>query len=231
MSSVTLNSDLGAGERKLKALRPMALKAQIVARLDPLAGGSATMAAWSDDGVGDAPEPALVPGTLPTHTPAAVLVCLIERPHGLSVILTRRADTLRRHTGQVAFPGGRCDPGETPWAAALREAEEEIGLEPARVTLAGLATPYLTVTGYHVTPVVGFAPADVILKANPDEVADIFETPFAFLMDLANYETREGRTPGGDPRRYYAIPWEGRLIWGATAGMLRALHERLYVVD
>ena len=205
-----------------------ALKAQIIARLDPLTVDGATMAAWSDEGLAADLDPALVPGTVPALTSAAVLVCLVERPRGLSVILTRRSETLRRHTGQVAFPGGRCDPGETPWAAALREAEEEIGLTSARVTLAGLATPYLTVTGYYVTPVVGFAPADVVLKANPDEVADIFETPFAFLMDLANYETREGRAPGGGARRYYAIPWDGRLIWGATAGMLRALQERIY---
>jgi 8-oxo-dGTP pyrophosphatase MutT (NUDIX family) len=228
VKSVALKAGPGAKEREVRALGPRALKARIVARLDPLTGDSATLAAWSDEGVGDTLDLALGPAALPNLTPAAVLVCLLERPDGLSVILTRRADTLRRHTGQVAFPGGRSDPGETPWATALREAEEEIGLEPGRVTLAGLATPYLTVTGYHVTPVVGFAPADVALKANPDEVADIFETPFTFLMDLANYETREGRTPGGDPRRYYAICWEGRLIWGATAGMLRALHERLY---
>ncbi len=215
-------------EPETQSFNEAALKAQIMARLDPLTADGATMAPWSDEGLAAALDPALAPGTVPALTSAAVLVCLVERPRGLSVILTRRADTLRRHTGQVAFPGGRCDPGETPWAAALREADEEIGLPPAKVTLAGLATPYLTVTGYHVTPVVGFAPADVVLKANPDEVADIFETPFAFLMDLANYETREGRTPGGDARRYYAIPWEGRLIWGATAGMLRALHARIY---
>jgi len=200
------------GAPKTQSFNEAALKAQIMARLDPLTADGATMAPWSDEGLAATLDPALVPGTVPALTLAAVLVCLVERPRGLSVILTRRADTLRRHTGQVAFPGGRCDPGETPWAAALRESEEEIGLPSAKVTLAGLATPYLTVTGYHVTPVVGFAPADVVLKANPDEVADIFETPFAFLMDLANYETREGRTLGGDARRYYAIPWEGRLI-------------------
>ncbi len=225
MNSVARDIGLAARERELG---PRALKAEIVARLDPLTAAGAATAAWSDEQLGAPIDLALAPGGLAGLKPAAVLVCLIERPHGLSVILTRRSDTLRRHTGQVAFPGGRCDPGETPWRAALREAEEEIGLPPTEVTLAGLATPYLTVTGYHVTPVLGFAPAHVVLKANPDEVADIFETPFAYLMDLANYETREGRTPEGDPRRYYAIAWEGRLIWGATAGMLRALHHRLY---
>ena len=158
---------------------------------------------------------------------AAVLVALVERPAGLSVILTRRADTLRSHTGQVALPGGRRDPGETPWATALREAQEEIGLDPSHVSLAGLSTPYRTGTGYHVVPVVGFVTPPFTLSPNPDEVADIFETPFVFLMDLANYEQREGKTPAGDERRFYAITWEDRLVWGATAGMLRALHDRL----
>jgi 8-oxo-dGTP pyrophosphatase MutT (NUDIX family) len=228
MNAVARNITLGSGERETMAGDVSALKARIVARLDPLSVDAPTMAPWSDEGLSAGLDPAVIPATPPTLNAAAVLVCLVERPEGLSVILTRRADTLRRHTGQVAFPGGRCDPGETPWATALREAEEEIGLAPAKVTLAGLATPYLTVTGYHVTPVVGFAPPDIVLEANPAEVAEIFETPFAFLMDLANYETREGRTPGGDLRRYFAIPWEGRLIWGATAGMLRALNQRVY---
>ena len=111
-------------------------------------------------------------------TPAAVLVGLVEREHGLSVLLTRRSDTLRSHTGQVAFPGGRCDPGETPWETALREAHEEIGLDPARVELAGLSSPYRTaVTGFQIMPVIGFvSPGHHALTPNPDEVADIFET-------------------------------------------------------
>jgi 8-oxo-dGTP pyrophosphatase MutT (NUDIX family) len=160
--------------------------------------------------------------------PAAVLVALVERPIGLTLILTRRADTLRSHTGQVAFPGGRCDPGEKPWEAALREAQEEVGLDPASVTLAGLSTPYRTGTGYHVTPVVGFVRPPIHLIPNPQEVAAIFEPPFSFLMDEANLERREGRTPAGDLRRFYAINWGEHLIWGATAGMLRALRDRLH---
>lgn len=160
--------------------------------------------------------------------PAAVLIGIVERSEGLSVILTRRSDTLRSHTGQVAFPGGRCDPGESPWQAALREAEEEIGLDPAHVTLAGMSTPYRTGTGYHVAPVVGFVRPGFTLQPNPDEVAEVFEPPFSFLMDPANHEQREGRTPAGDLRRFYAITWERQLIWGATAGMLKALHDRLY---
>ncbi len=162
-------------------------------------------------------------------TPAAVLVGLVERDSGLSVLLTRRADTLRSHTGQIALPGGRCDPGETPWQTALREAEEEIGLDPSLVELAGLSTPYRTaVTGYHIIPVVGFVSPDLTLTPNPHEVADIFETPFGFLMDPANHEQHERETPAGDKRRFYAMTWEDRFIWGATAGLLKALYDRLY---
>jgi 8-oxo-dGTP pyrophosphatase MutT (NUDIX family) len=172
--------------------------------------------------------PANVPSEEVVLTPAAVLVGLVERPQGLSVLLTRRADTLRRHTGQVAFPGGRMDPGETPWQTALREAQEEIGLDPALVSLAGLSTPYRTGTGYHVTPVVGFIPPAFDLIINADEVADVFETPFGFLMDPANHEEHHRETPAGDVRRFYAMTWENQFIWGATAGMLRALYDRLF---
>jgi 8-oxo-dGTP pyrophosphatase MutT (NUDIX family) len=161
-------------------------------------------------------------------TPASVLVGLVEREAGLSVILTRRSDTLRRHTGQIAFPGGRRDPGETPWQTALREAQEEIGLDPAYVSLAGLSTPYRTGTGFLITPVVGFVREGFVLTPNPEEVADIFETPFGFLMDPANHEEHERELPTGEKRRFYAMTHENRFIWGATAGMLRALYDRLY---
>jgi 8-oxo-dGTP pyrophosphatase MutT (NUDIX family) len=161
-------------------------------------------------------------------TPAAVLIGLVERDHGLTVLLTRRADTLRRHTGQIALPGGRRDPGETLWQTALREAHEEIGLEPHYVSVMGLSTPYRTGTGYLITPVVGFVRQGFTLTPNPDEVADIFETPFGFLMDPANVEEHERELPNGERRRFYAYTHEDRFIWGATAGMLRALYERLY---
>jgi len=161
-------------------------------------------------------------------TPAAVLIALVERDHGLSVILTRRSDTLRRHTGQIALPGGRRDAGETPWQTALREAHEEIGLEPAYVNVVGLSTPYRTGTGYLITLVVGFVRPGFTLVPNPQEVADIFETPFGFLMDPANLEEHERELPNGEKRRFYAYTHEDRFIWGATAGMLRALYDRLY---
>jgi 8-oxo-dGTP pyrophosphatase MutT (NUDIX family) len=161
-------------------------------------------------------------------TEAAVLILLIERDgDGPCVLLTQRADQMRRHAGQVAFPGGRCEAGETPWEAALREAHEEVGLDPALVRLAGLSTPYRTLTGYHITPVVGFAKGPLNLTLNPPEVAATFEVPFAFLMDPANHERRHHDQPPGPPRWHYVITWQDRVIWGVTAGMLRALYDRL----
>ena len=206
-------------------LSPAALRDWITGRLDPLETQTLPREAWRSDFdlSRDRPDEDAVP-----LKPAAVLIGLVDRPEGLSVILTRRSDTLRSHTGQVAFPGGRCDPGETPWEAALREAEEEIGLAASHVELVGLSTPYQTGTGYHVVPVVGFVTPGFTLVRNPDEVAEVFETPFEFLMDTANHEQREGRSPAGQVRRYYAITWEDQLIWGATAGMLRALRDRLH---
>lgn len=172
--------------------------------------------------------PELAPTGGPDLIPAAVLVPLVERGEGLSVLLTRRADTLRRHTGQVALPGGRIDPGETPWEAALREAEEEIGLARDHVELAGLSTRYRTGTGYLITPVVGFVTPPIELSPNPQEVAEIFETPFRFLMNPANHERRYYDQPTGERRYFYAMTHEERVIWGATAGILRALYDRLY---
>ncbi|MGZ3273035.1 MAG: CoA pyrophosphatase [Caulobacteraceae bacterium] len=162
---------------------------------------------------------------------AAVLVTLIERPEGLTVLFTQRADQLRRHAGQVAFPGGGCEAGETSVGAALREAHEEVDLDPALVRVVGLATPYRTLTGYHITPVVGFVAASARFTPNAGEVADVFEVPFAFLMDPANHERRHRDQPPGPPRWYWAITWpekgQDRLIWGVTAGMVRGLYERL----
>ena len=201
------------------------LRAWVADHLDPLEPTSGEAGATRSD---FDLEPARAPAAGAPLTAAAVLIALVEHPAGPSVILTRRADTLRSHTGQVALPGGRCDPGETPWRTALREAEEEIGLDPALVTLAGLSTPYRTGTGYRVIPVVGFIAPGFTLTVNPAEVADVFETPFGFLMDPANHERHEREIPAGVTRRFYGMTWEDRFIWGATAGILRALYERLY---
>ncbi|MDP3853064.1 CoA pyrophosphatase [Phenylobacterium sp.] len=202
---------------------PGELRAWIERHLDPLEEREASQASSDFD---------LTPNAFPNEpvelVPAAVLVGLIQRDHGFSVLLTRRSDTMRRHTGQVALPGGRCDPGESVWQTALREAHEEVGLHPDFVSLAGLSSPYRTGTGYLVTPVVGFVREGFSLTANPDEVADIFETPFGFLMDPVNYEEHEREAPDGQKRRFYAMTHEDQYIWGATAGMLRALYDRLY---
>ena len=160
-----------------------------------------------------------------TGTPAAVLVAITDRPEP-GVILTVRREHLRTHAGQVAFPGGRIDPGEDPVAAALREAHEEILLDPAAVTVIGTADLYRTVTDYLVTPVIGVIPPDLPLEPHEHEVADWFEAPLAFILDPANQHRRsalfQGRT-----RHYYEIDWNGRRIWGATAAMIVNLARRL----
>jgi 8-oxo-dGTP pyrophosphatase MutT (NUDIX family) len=158
--------------------------------------------------------------------PAAVLLPIVDRPGGLSVLLTLRASHLRAHSGQVAFPGGKIDAGEAPRDAALREAYEEIGLENRFVEPLGWLDPYLTGTGFRVAPLVALVEPSFALKVNKLEVDEVFETPFAFLMDAANHRLEE-REWQGRPRKYYAMPHEGRYIWGATAGILRNLHEKL----
>lgn len=172
--------------------------------------------------------PGWSPSTGATPRAAAVLVPIVEYPEGPKVLLTLRSEALKQHAGQVAFPGGRSDPGETPWQAALREAEEEIGLEPRFVEIAGLSTSYLTGTGFRVTPVVGFVRPDFELRLNPHEVTEAFEVDFRRLIAPESYERRSYRMPTGAERHFYAMPFEDRLIWGATAGMLRALHDRLF---
>ncbi|MBS0295569.1 MAG: CoA pyrophosphatase [Proteobacteria bacterium] len=200
------------------------LRARLAAHLDPVgAWDPASEPTHSDFDL----NPSFRPTDRPRLRDAAVLIPIVARPQGLSVILTRRADTLSSHTGQVAFPGGRLDPGEGPVEAALREAWEEVGLERDFVEPAGLSNRYETVTGYVVTPVVGLVRPGFDLRPSPDEVAEVFETPFDFLMDPANHK-RESFQRDGQTRWYYAMPWEGRYIWGATAGMLRALWKRLY---
>lgn len=158
---------------------------------------------------------------------AAVLVPLIIYPDGIKVLLTQRPSTMRRHAGQVAFPGGKIDGADAgPVAAALREAQEETGLAPAFVTPIGFLDGYLTSTHYHVVPVVGLVRPGFTLSPEPSEVEAVFEVPLAFLMDAANHE-RHSRVWEMKERFYYAMPWGERYIWGATAGMIRNLHDRL----
>jgi len=156
---------------------------------------------------------------------AAVLVAITDRAEP-GVLLTERRADLRDHAGQIAFPGGRVDDGETAPQAALREAWEELGLDPKSVRLVGEVDHYRTVTGFGVTPVIGVVPPDLALSANPAEVADWFEAPLGFLLDPANQLRRTARFRGAE-RNYFEIIWNGRQIWGATAAMLVNLARRL----
>jgi 8-oxo-dGTP pyrophosphatase MutT (NUDIX family) len=159
-------------------------------------------------------------------TPAAVLVPVVDRPDP-SVILTLRPETMRKHPGQISFPGGRIDPDDDgPVAAALREAEEEIGLPPSSVDVIGLADRYRTVTGFEVTPVVGVVPPDLPIRPQPGEVAAVFEAPLHYLLDPDNHRIREAEWRGR-LRTYYEIEWGERRIWGATAAMIVNLSRRL----
>jgi 8-oxo-dGTP pyrophosphatase MutT (NUDIX family) len=160
-------------------------------------------------------------------TPAAVLVAVIGRPGGATVALTQRPTTMRAHPGQIAFPGGKIDPtDESPRHAALREAREEVGLCPSMVEVLGALQPYGTRTGFAITPIVGLVDPRFHPVPEPGEVVEAFEAPFDFLMDQRNHR-RMKRMADGVERAFWAIPWETRFIWGATAGILRGLSERL----
>jgi 8-oxo-dGTP pyrophosphatase MutT (NUDIX family) len=164
---------------------------------------------------------------------AAVLVPLVVRDDGLTVLLTQRADHLNDHAGQISFPGGRQEPYDADTTAtALREAQEEVGLDPTRVEILGSLPDYLTGTGFRVTPVVGLVHPPFTVEADTLEVAEIFEVPLAFLMDPARHEVRVFRWEGGE-RRFFAMPYPRNesaghhFIWGATAGMLRNFYRFL----
>lgn len=163
----------------------------------------------------------------PPHRRAAVLVPVVARAEGLAIVLTQRAGHLRDHSGQVALPGGKIDPTDaSPLAAALREAEEEVGLAPADVRMLGYLDPYLSATGFFVVPVIGLIDPRARLAPNPTEVDVIFEVPLAVLADRSRYQLRT-RAWQGRERRFYALPYGERLIWGVTAGILHNLAGRL----
>jgi 8-oxo-dGTP pyrophosphatase MutT (NUDIX family) len=158
---------------------------------------------------------------------AAVLVPIVDREDGLTVLLTQRATHLKNHAGQISFPGGRIEGAdEGPLAAALRETEEEIGLSRQHVTFTGYLEPHLVLTGYWVTPVVGFVQPGFALHLDHREVDSTFEVPLLHVLDVANHKARE-RMLGTTKVRVYDIPYGEHHIWGATAGMLMSLYKLL----
>ena len=168
-----------------------------------------------------------LPGREGEPTLAAVLVPLVNRPEGLHVLLTERSAALPDHPGQISFPGGRVEAADVSLAAtALREAAEEVGLPTSQVSIIGRLPEYETVTGYRVTPVIGWVEPPFTVMPDPIEVADVFEVPLAFLLDPANQQ-RHFRMVGTRRRDYWAIPYGERYIWGATAAMLLMLDRML----
>ena len=158
---------------------------------------------------------------------AAVLIGLVDRPEGLTVLMTKRTEHLRDHAGQICFPGGRIEPeDESVEAAALREAEEEIGLLPEKVDIIRRLASYDTTTGFRIHPVVGWIEPPLAVQPDDQEVAEVFELPLDFVLDSANHQ-RQSYRRGVERRSYYVLPYQGRFIWGATAGMLVSFSKLL----
>jgi 8-oxo-dGTP pyrophosphatase MutT (NUDIX family) len=172
----------------------------------------------------------LNPGMTPPSTalrPAAVLVPLVDHPQGMTVLLTQRTAHLSAHAGQISFPGGRIEEADPDAiAAALRETEEEVGLPRERVSVVGRLDTYVTGTGFEITPIVGIVAPPFPISIDPFEVAEAFEVPLAFILDRRNHQRIE-RDIGAHSRSYYVLPYDGRNIWGATAGILVNLAEVL----
>jgi 8-oxo-dGTP pyrophosphatase MutT (NUDIX family) len=172
----------------------------------------------------------LNPGETPPSSalrPAAVLVPLIDRAEGMSVLLTQRTAHLSAHAGQISFPGGRMEESDADAiAAALRETEEEVGLPRDKVSVIGRLDTYVTGTGFEITPIVGIIEPGYTLTIDPYEVAEAFEVPLSYVLDRRNHN-RQDRESAGRVRVFYVLPYEGRNIWGATAGMLVNLADVL----
>jgi 8-oxo-dGTP pyrophosphatase MutT (NUDIX family) len=160
---------------------------------------------------------------------AAVLIAVTDRPEP-GVLLTHRPETMRSHAGQAAFPGGKLDPGEDAVTGALREAHEELGIDPRNVRVIGTSDPFRTRTGYDITPVLAVVPPDLPLTPNPEEVADWFEPPLAYLLDPANRTPRTVEWDGAE-RTYFEIIWQGHRIWGVTAAIIGNLSRRMALAE
>lgn len=211
------------GMKGLLALAPLRLRSA------PPVAGDVISRPRGEGSLDHALDPGLAQG-LPDEAslkPAAVLVPIVDRQEGATMLLTQRAAALRNHSAQIAFPGGRIDQEDSgPVETALREAEEEIGLDRRHVTPLGFLDAYITGTGYRIVPVVARVEPRFELSINLEEVDEAFETPLSFLMNAANHQTH-GKFWNGRHRSYYAMPWGDRYIWGATAGIIRNLHDRL----
>jgi 8-oxo-dGTP pyrophosphatase MutT (NUDIX family) len=216
-----------------------ALREMVMARLTALEFGDPDEAWHSVIARAEAAPLARVPGSLrhledmpeipadKAIVPAAVLVPLIDRPEGLTVLLTRRTDHLSVHAGQISFPGGRLDaPDRSPLETALRETEEEIGLQRGHVRVLARLDNYLVGTGYRVIPVLGLVPPALELALDPFEVAEVFELPLEFALEPANYR-KESRIVNAVERRFNVLAFEGYYIWGATASILISLRHAL----
>ena len=208
---------VGTGDRRTEPVIDAPTRSSLASRLTVALGAPVSKTLLSGDHDDLPPHEAMIA--------AAVLIPVTDRVRP-GVILTQRTETLRKHAGQVAFPGGRLDPGEDAVAAALREAHEEVALPPSAVQVIGATDRYRTGTGYSICPVLAVVPPDPPLRANEAEVAGVFEVPLDFLLDPANH--RRGTVDWqGRERSFWEMTWRNRRIWGATAGIIVNLSHRL----